>query len=109
MHLVDPSGEVILLLRLAFAASQDRGRILFQNYPPTTVYTLVSRPSFIVDQYGNPTGKTDATEYALFYWDMRQVRPVTKVQFKMELLDWDPDPTHLRPKHVKDTILRRIG
>jgi hypothetical protein len=57
-----PRGQVIFLLRLAFLATQERGRGLWADAPPHTVSVCSRRPSFT----GN--GKTDATDYAVFLW-----------------------------------------
>lgn len=55
-------GYLVLLLRLAFLAGQDRAKGLWQEYPPYKVLVCGKRPSFTGD------GKTDATEYAVYYW-----------------------------------------
>lgn len=60
-HSVAMSEHVFLLLRLNFLASQKR-REWFKAHEPSALFILSERPSFT----GN--GKTDATDYAWFYW-----------------------------------------
>lgn len=56
---------VVYLLRLNFLGSQKR-KPFWQKNPPSHVFVLSKRPSF--------TGKgTDATEYAWFVWDRKNV------------------------------------
>jgi hypothetical protein len=81
-----PGGSLILLLRLAFLASIGRGRGLWAKLPPTRVGICMQRPSFT----GN--NRTDATEYALFYW--RQGGPEETV---LEWLDWKPQRATRQP------------
>lgn len=60
-ELVEPDGEVIMLLRLAFLESKKRYDF-WQKHPVNKLYILSERPSF--------TGKgTDATAYGWFVWD----------------------------------------
>jgi len=63
-HAVSHVGEVFLLLRLNFLASKKR-RAWFQAHEPSALFILSQRPSFTGD------GKTDATDYAWFYWGNR--------------------------------------
>ena len=60
-HAVGLSDHVFLLLRLNFLASRKR-RDWFMNNEPSALFILTKRPSFTDD------GKTDATDYAWFYW-----------------------------------------
>lgn len=62
LGLVHPGGRVVFLLRLAFLESQKRGDLLWQEYPPESVFVCTDRPSFT----GN--GRTDSTAYAVFVW-----------------------------------------
>lgn len=55
-------GFVVFLLRLAFLEGQERCIGLWRQAVPFSVLTLSRRPSFT----GN--GKTDATAYAVYYW-----------------------------------------
>lgn len=52
---------VVYLLRLNFLGSQRR-KAFWEKFPPTHIYVLSRRPSFI-------DGKTDSIEYAWFVWD----------------------------------------
>lgn len=60
-HAVQLSPNVFMLLRLNFLASRKR-RAWFLDNEPSALFVLSDRPSFT----GN--GKTDATDYAWFYW-----------------------------------------
>lgn len=55
------SFNVFMLLRLNFLASRKR-RDWWRRNPPSALFILSERPSFTDD------GKTDATDYAWFYW-----------------------------------------
>ena len=56
--------EVWMLLRLNFLASQKR-RTWFIGNEPSALFVLSHRPCF------TDNGKTDATDYAWFYWGTR--------------------------------------
>lgn len=58
---VEPIGQLVLLLRLPFAASVRRYGSIFTVSPPSSVYVIPRRPSFT-------NGGTDATDYAWFVW-----------------------------------------
>jgi hypothetical protein len=75
LSLLHETGQLLFLLRLGFLASQGRGRGLFVEHPPTRVHVCVSRPSFTGD------GKTDATEYAMFYWDLARHGAPTQLRW----------------------------
>lgn len=79
--LLTPRGEMIFLLRLAFLEGQARGKGLWCEIPPSFVYVLSKRPSFITE--GDKKGKTDATAYALFHWVKGDHHPTT-----LSWLDW---------------------
>lgn len=53
---------VIALLRLGFAASEERREFLNASRP--SIYVLPNRPSFTID------GRTDASDYAWFVWGL---------------------------------------
>jgi len=55
---------MVFLLPLSFIAGQKRGANLWRKYPPYKVLVCSKRPSFTGD------GKTDNTEYALYYWQV---------------------------------------
>lgn len=57
------SEETFLLLRLNFLASKKR-KDWFQRNEPSALFVLSVRPSFVY-------GRTDATDYAWFYWGPR--------------------------------------
>lgn len=63
-HAVAHADEVFLLLRLNFLASKKR-KAWFQANEPSCLFVLSERPCFTDD------GKTDATDYAWFYWGSR--------------------------------------
>lgn len=63
-HAVAHANEVFMLLRLNFLASKKR-REWFKVNEPSALFVLSERPCFTDD------GKTDATEYAWFYWGNR--------------------------------------
>jgi len=68
VELVKPrKGKIMFLLPLTFLAGQDRRLDIYGEYPPTHVYVLSRRPSFIHE--GAKAGKTDNTEYAFYFWD----------------------------------------
>jgi hypothetical protein len=60
-HALDCSLDVFMLLRLNFLASKKRQEWWRRN-PPAALFVLSERPSF------TDNGKTDATDYAWFYW-----------------------------------------
>lgn len=60
-HAVRHAPHVFMLLRLNFLASQKR-RHWWNIHKPDALFVLSERPSFTDD------GKTDATDYAWFYW-----------------------------------------
>lgn len=64
-------GVLLQLLQLNFLASQGRRTGIFAKYPPLAVYVMSRRPSFIHDWSEN-AGNTDATEYAIYIWDLAQ-------------------------------------
>ncbi len=72
---IAPHALVALLLRLNFAASDDRAGLM-QAHPPD-IYVLPNRPSFRVVERTivkdgrevKRTATTDATEYAWFIWE----------------------------------------
>ena len=55
-------GYLVFLLPLGFLAGKGRFSGLYSDFPPERVAICAGRPSFT----GN--GKTDAHEYAVFYW-----------------------------------------
>jgi hypothetical protein len=59
-HAVEHSEHTFLLLRLNFLASAKR-KAWFCQHEPAALFVLSKRPSFV-------DGKTDATDYAWFYW-----------------------------------------
>jgi hypothetical protein len=59
LGLIRPGGEVAMLLRLNWLASQRRAA--FHRTHPSDVYVLPRRPSFV-------RGTTDATDYGWFVW-----------------------------------------
>jgi hypothetical protein len=59
-HAVSHSDHIFLLLRLNFLGSQKRER-WFSQHEPDALFILSKRPSFV-------NGRTDATEYAWYYW-----------------------------------------
>jgi len=61
---VSDSREVFMLLRLNFLASQRRAQWWTAN-KPNALLVLSKRPSFLA------SNKTDATDYAWFYWGRR--------------------------------------
>ena len=78
LELLRPGGMALFLLRTAFMESQGRYERMFSGIArPTSVYSLVERPSFTGD------GKTDATAYSLFLWHTRDFgqpgRPPTDI------------------------------
>ncbi len=60
-HAIKHALHVFMLLRLNFLASRKR-RDWWNTHKPDALFILSERPSFT----GN--GKTDATDYAWFYW-----------------------------------------
>ncbi len=58
------SAETFMLLRLNFLGAQKR-RSWWQAHEPSALFVLSERPCFTND------GKTDATDYAWFYWGER--------------------------------------
>lgn len=73
--------QVMFLLRLAFLEGGARGKGLWRQHPPRKVIVLSRRPSFITT--GDKAGKTDATAYAIFYFQRgSESKPV------IEWLDW---------------------
>lgn len=58
---ISSATHVFMLLRLNFLASKKR-REWFKEHEPDCLFVLSERPSFTED------GKTDATDYAWFYW-----------------------------------------
>jgi hypothetical protein len=82
-----PGGHILFLLRLGFLASQARGKGLWAQHPPTTVYVCSRRPSFTGD------ARTDATEYGIYHWSMaRRGQPTTLCWW-----DWDRADTSGQP------------
>ena len=75
--LTKEGGYIVFLLRLAFLASQTRGRGLWKEFSPERVHILMQRPSFIEN------GNTDTEEYALFIW-----RVGYKMQVNYTMLHW---------------------
>lgn len=69
---VKPSGCIIMLLRLAFIASQNR-KALFEDHPIDHIYVLPRRPSFSGD------GKSDASDYGWFQWRPMRTRVDTTI------------------------------
>ncbi len=65
-HALTHSDEAYLLLRLNFLASQKRAAWFAKN-EPSALFVLARRPCFTED------GKTDATDYAWFYWGTRHL------------------------------------
>ena len=63
-HAVAHADEVFMLLRLNFLASRKRAA-WFKANEPSALFVLSARPCFTDD------GKTDATDYAWFYWGNR--------------------------------------
>ena len=57
-----PGAFLALLLRVAFVAGRERHSGVYLLQPLTGLAPVVPRPSFTDD------GKTDASEYALFFW-----------------------------------------
>ena len=78
--LTKEGGYIVFLLRLAFLASQTRGRGLWKEFSPERVYALMNRPSFI------ESGKTDTEEYALYIW--RVGYKMTVNYTSLHWLDW---------------------
>jgi len=64
-EIVEDSGYIFFLFRLAFLESQKRIP-LYRDYPPKRVYVLQRRPSFF--SANGKTRTTDATSYAMFLW-----------------------------------------
>lgn len=62
LPMLQPGGQMVFLLPLAYLAGQARGRDLWRKYPPYKILVCSTRPSFTGD------GNTDRAEYALFYW-----------------------------------------
>ena len=60
-HAIKHAPNVFMLLRLNFLASKKR-REWWNAHKPDALFVLSERPSFTDD------GKTDATDYAWFYW-----------------------------------------
>lgn len=60
LRIVAPGGQVAMLLRLGFLASQKRAD--FHRAHPSSLYVLPRRPSF------TENGKTDSSDYAWFVW-----------------------------------------
>ncbi len=60
-HAIMHAEHVFMLLRLNFLASQKR-RGWWLKHKPDALFILSERPSF------TDNGKTDATDYAWFYW-----------------------------------------
>jgi hypothetical protein len=60
-HAIKRALHVFMLLRLNFLASRKR-RAWWNSNKPDALFVLSERPSFTDD------GKTDATDYAWFYW-----------------------------------------
>jgi len=60
-HAINHSPNVFMLLRLNFLASRKR-RNWWNAHKPAALFVLSERPSF------TDNGKTDATDYAWFYW-----------------------------------------
>lgn len=67
-HGVHFSEHLFLLLRLNFLASGKR-KVWFIENEPDALFVLSSRPSF------TPDGKTDATDYAWYYWGDYDFKP----------------------------------
>ena len=70
-NLVSPL--VYMLLPLGFLASQKR-REFWQRYPLSALFPLSQRPSFTDD------GKTDACDYAWFFWDRNKTSTSSIIQ-----------------------------
>jgi hypothetical protein len=81
LEMLKPDGYQIFLLRLAFLASQKRGKGLWKEYPPLKVWTCSRRPSFIPGDRG--TGDTD---FAIFLWKKGH-----KGTFEGDWLEWEYD------------------
>ena len=85
--LVEPGGQIVLLLRLNFLASQKRAEWMRDNAPD--VYVLPRRPSFT-------GGGTDATEYAWMVWTVPSSTGAPRRAGKIEVLPLsvcvDPEP-----------------
>jgi hypothetical protein len=60
-HALNQAPEAFMLLRLNFLASAKR-KEFWKRHEPDALFVLSSRPSF------TENGKTDATDYAWFYW-----------------------------------------
>ncbi len=60
-HAIKRAPNVFMLLRLNFLASRKR-RDWWNTHKPDALFVLSERPSF------TDNGKTDATDYAWFYW-----------------------------------------
>jgi hypothetical protein len=60
-HAIEHAPNVFMLLRLNFLASRKR-RDWWNSHNPSALFVLSERPSF------TDNGKTDATDYAWFYW-----------------------------------------
>jgi len=79
----DRRGTLIQLLPITFLAGQGRGGKLWKVAPPSYVYVMSRRPSFI--HSGEKAGNTDATEYALFIWDLLNPTPEPIIRW----FDWE--------------------
>lgn len=79
--LLDETGVIMFLLRLAFLESQERWNGLWQTNRPTIVYVSPRRLSFT----GNR--KSDNTAYGLFVW--HSVGGYLQTPSMLDWIDWD--------------------
>jgi SAM-dependent methyltransferase len=71
-ELLEPGGQILFLLRTAFAEGQGRYQRMFSGVTrPVAIHSLVERPSFTGD------GRTDATAYSMFLWAKNYIGPTT--------------------------------
>ena len=69
LKVVSARGHVVLLLRLAMLAGQDR-IAFWKEHPARHIWVIADRPDF--------TGEGgDSAEYALFWWDLGYTGPTT--------------------------------
>lgn len=61
-----PKGYLVLLLRLAYLASEKRYLSLWKDYPLKELHVSSRRPSFYYEETG--AKGTDGEEYAIFVW-----------------------------------------